>query len=159
MKKILISIMLVLLLSGCGSNNNKNDNDVIDYKKDIIIEKTEDTIDDVGLSVKVDSFYYKNNSSTVNLIVKNNNDYDIYIGTYSVMVYDKDDKLLGVYTLNMNTTIKSGEETNQMFSTNEDYSSASKFEYVFDDTKRMQKFNLFYKKTRQLVFLFFILRN
>lgn len=137
MKKILISIMLVLLLSGCGSNNNKNDNDVIDDKKDIIIEKTEDTIDDVGLSVKVDSFYYKNNSSTVNLIVKNNNDYDIYIGAYSVMVYDKDDKLLGVYTLNMNTTIKSGEETNQMFSTNEDYSSASKFEYVFDDTKRM----------------------
>ena len=137
MKKILISIMLVLLLSGCGSNNNKNDNDVIDYKKDIIIEKTEDTIDDVGLSVKVDSFYYKNNSSTVNLIVKNNNDYDIYIGAYSVMVYDKDDKLLGVYTLNMNTTIKSGEETNQMFSANEDYSNASRFEYVFDDTKRM----------------------
>ena len=137
MKKILISIMLVLLLSGCGSNNNKNDNDVIDDKKDIIIEKTEDTIDDVGLSVKVDSFYYKNNSSTVNLIVKNNNDYDIYIGAYSVMVYDKDDKLLGVYTLNMNTTIKSGEETNQMFSANEDYSNASRFEYVFDDTKRM----------------------
>ena len=53
------------------------------------------------------------------------------------MVYDKDNKLLGVYTLNMNTTIKSGEETNQMFSANEDYSNASRFEYVFDDTKRM----------------------
>lgn len=137
MKKILISIMLVLLLSGCGSNNNKNDNDVIDDKKDIIIEKTEDTIDDVGLSVKVDSFYYKNNSSTVNLIVKNNNDYDIYIGAYSVMVYDKDDNVLGIYTLNMNTTIESKQETNQMFSAGEDYSNASKFEYVFDDTKRM----------------------
>lgn len=137
MKKLIISIMLVLLLSGCGKEVNKSDSDVKDNKKDIIIEKNEDTIDDVGLSVKVDSFYYKNNSSTVNLIVKNNNDYDIYIGAYSVMVYDKDDNVLGVYTLNMNTTIESKQETNQMFSTGEDFSNASRFEYIFEDTKRM----------------------
>ena len=137
MKKILLCLMFVLLLSGCGKDVNTNNEKVLEDKKDINITQKEDTVGDTGLSVKIDSFYYKDNSSTVNLIVKNNNDYDVYIGEYSVMVYDKDNKLLGVYTLNMNTTIKSGEETNQMFSTNEDYSNASKFEYVFDDTKRM----------------------
>ena len=137
MKKIIISIMLILLLSGCGKEVNKSDSDVKDNKKDITIEKAEDMIDDVGLSVKVDSFYYKDNSSTVNLIVKNNNDYDIYVGAYSVTVYDKDDNVLGIYTLNMNTVIESKKETNQMFSANEDFSSAFRFEYTFDDTKRM----------------------
>lgn len=137
MKKIILCFMFVLLLSGCGKDVNTNNEKVLEDKKDINITQKEDTVGDTGLSVKIDSFYYKDNSSTVNLIVKNNNDYDIYIGAYSVMVYDKDDKLLGVYTLKMDVTIKSGEETNQMFSTNEDYSSASKFEYVFDDTKRM----------------------
>ena len=129
--------MFVLLLSGCGKDVNTNNEKVLEDKKDINITQKEDTVGDTGLSVKIDSFYYKDNSSTVNLIVKNNNDYDVYIGEYSVMVYDKDNKLLGVYTLNMNTTIKSGEETNQMFSAKEDYSNASSFEYVFDDTKRM----------------------
>lgn len=137
MKKILLCLMFVLLLSGCGKDVNTNNEKVLEDKKDINITQKEDTVGDTGLSVKIDSFYYKDNSSTVNLIVKNNNDYDVYIGEYSVMVYDKDNKLLGVYTLNMNTTIKSGEETNQMFSANEDYSNASRFEYVFDDTKRM----------------------
>ena len=137
MKKILLCLMFVLLLSGCGKNVNTNNEKVLEDKKDINITQKEDTVGDTGLNVRIDNFYYKDNSSTVNLIVKNNNDYDVYIGEYSVMVYDKDNKLLGVYTLNMNTTIKSGEETNQMFSTNEDYSNASRFEYVFDDTKRM----------------------
>ena len=137
MKKILLCLMFVLLLSGCGKDVNTNNEKVLEDKKDINITQKEDTVGDTGLSVKIDSFYYKDNSSTVNLIVKNNNDYDVYIGEYSVMVYDKDNKLLGVYTLNMNTTIKSGEETNQMFSAKEDYSNASSFEYVFDDTKRM----------------------
>lgn len=131
MKKIILCFMLILLLSGCGKKQ------IIETKKDIEIIKKEDTVGNTGLSVKIDSFYYKDNSSTVNLIVKNNNDYDIYVGEYSVMVYDKDDKLLGVYSLKMDVTIKSNEEINQMFSSNEDYSSASKFEYVFDDTKRM----------------------
>lgn len=131
MKKIILCFMLILLLSGCGKKQ------IIETKKDINITQKEDTVGNTGLSVKIDSFYYKDNSSTVNLIVKNNNDYDIYVGEYSVMVYDKDDKLLGVYSLKMDVTIKSNEEINQMFSSNEDYSSASKFEYVFDDTKRM----------------------
>ena len=137
MKKILLCLMFVLLLSGCGKDVNTNNEKVLEDKKDINITQKEDTVGDTGLNVRIDNFYYKDNSSTVNLIVKNNNDYDVYIGEYSVMVYNKDNKLLGVYTLNMNTTIKSGEETNQMFSAKEDYSNASSFEYVFDDTKRM----------------------
>ena len=137
MKKILLCLMFVLLLSGCGKNVNTNNEKVLEDKKDINMTQKEDTVGDTGLNVRIDNFQYKDNSSTVNLIVKNNNDYDVYIGEYSVMVYDKDNKLLGVYTLNMNTTIKSGEETNQMFSAKEDYSNASSFEYVFDDTKRM----------------------
>ena len=114
MKKILLCLMFVLLLSGCGKDVNTNNEKVLEDKKDINITQKEDTVGDTGLNVRIDNFYYKDNSSTVNLIVKNNNDYDVYIGEYSVMVYDKDNKLLGVYTLNMNTTIKSGEETNQM---------------------------------------------
>lgn len=132
MKKIILCFLIAVMLCSCSKNINKEET-----INNINIDGNGEYTTDSGISAKIDKFYYKDNSSTVNLIVKNNNDYDVYIGEYSVMVYDKDNKLLGVYTLNMNTTIKSGEETNQMFSANEDYSNASRIEYVFDDTKRM----------------------
>ena len=115
------------MLCGCGNKTDK--------LKDIDISEGSEYTTDSGISVKVDKFYYNDNSSTVNLIIKNNNDYDVYIGKYDVMVYDKDNTLIGSFTPNFNEVLKASSETNQMFSVNDDYSNAYKFEYIFDDVK------------------------
>ena len=59
MKRILLCLMFVLMLSGCGKDVNTNNEKVLEDKKDINITQKEDTIGDTGLNVRIDSFYYK----------------------------------------------------------------------------------------------------
>lgn len=113
---------MLFMMCSCG----KSDSGILDDGK---------YTTDSGIYVYVDSFSYEDGYSIVNLILKNNNDYDVYIGDYIVNVYDKDDKLIGVFNPNFDDVLKSGESTNQMFSTEADYSKAYRFEYKFDDVK------------------------
>lgn len=127
MKKYILCLIMVFMLCGCGNK--------IEERVDIDISDGSEYTMDNGISVKVDKFYYMDSSSTVNLIIKNNNDYDVYIGKYDVMVYDKDNTLIGSFTPDFSDVLKANTEINQMFSVNDDYSDGYKFEYVFDDVK------------------------
>ena len=51
MKKILLCLMFVLMLSGCGKDVNTNNEKVLEDKKDINIKQKEDTIGDTGFNV------------------------------------------------------------------------------------------------------------
>ncbi|MGN1341629.1 MAG: hypothetical protein ACI4VL_00165 [Bacilli bacterium] len=132
MKKIILCFLIAVMLCSCSKSINKEET-----INNINIDGNGEYTTDSGISVKIDKFYYKDNSSTVNLLIKNNNNYDIYIGKYDVMVYDKNNKLIGIFTPNLNTVIKANTETNQMFSVANDYSRAYKFEYIFDDVKKI----------------------
>ena len=132
MKKYILCLIMLLTLCSCGMDNKSNLD--IDINSGISYDDK-----DNGISTRVDKFYYKDNNSTMNLIIKNNNDYDVYIGKYSILVYDKDDKLIGSFNPEFNEVLPSGKETNQMFSTEADYSDAYKLEYVFDDVKENTK--------------------
>ena len=132
MKKYILCLIMLLTLCSCGRNNKSNLD--IDINSGISYDDK-----DNGISTRVDKFYYKDNNSTINLIIKNNNDYDIYIGKYSILVYDKKDKLIGSFNPEYNEVLPGGKETNQMFSTEADYSDAYKLEYVFDDVKENTK--------------------
>lgn len=131
MKKIILCFLMIFMLCSCAKDLKKEE------VTNININVNKEYTTDSGISVKIDKFYYKDNSSTVNLLIKNNNDYDIYIGKYDVMVYDKNNKLIGIFTPNLNTVIIANTETNQMFSVADDYSRAYKFEYIFDDVKKI----------------------
>lgn len=122
MKKFILCLVMLFMMCSCG----KSDSGILDDGK---------YTTDSGIYVYVDSFSYEDGYSIVNLILKNNNDYDVYIGDYIVNVYDKDDKLIGVFNPNFDDVLKSGESTNQMFSTEADYSKAYRFEYKFEDVK------------------------
>ena len=132
MKKYILCLIMLLTLCSCGRNNKSNLD--IDINSGISYDDK-----DNGISTRVDKFYYKDNNSTINLIIINNNDYDIYIGKYSILVYDKKDKLIGSFNPEFNEVLPGGKETNQMFSTEADYSDAYKLEYVFDDVKENTK--------------------
>ena len=62
------------MLCSCSKSINKEET-----INNINIDGNGEYTTDSGISVKIDKFYYKDNSSTVNLLIKNNNDYDIYV--------------------------------------------------------------------------------
>lgn len=125
MKKYVLCLVMLFMLFGCGKNDNDININIKDSGKYTVS----------GIDVTVDKFYYENGSSNVDLIIKNNNSYDIYIGEYKVNVYDKDGNLVGTFNPSFDDVLKAGDSVNQMFSMAADYSNGYRFEYVFDDVK------------------------
>lgn len=124
MKKILLTLAVLLLLTGCGSTKEIEKN----ITSDNIVK--EEVIDNV--TVKVDKFYYKEGYTTMNLIIKNNKEESIYIDTYKVNLYDKENNLIGVFNPKFDNIIKSEEEVNQMFSIEGDYQNTDRISFEFN---------------------------
>lgn len=124
MKKILLTLAVLLLLTGCGSTKEIEKN----ITSDNIVK--EEVIDNV--TVKVDKFYYKEGYTTMNLIIKNNKEESIYIDTYKVNLYDKENNLIGVFNPKFDNIIKSKEEVNQMFSIEGDYQNTDRISFEFN---------------------------
>ena len=124
MKRYILCLIMVFMLCSCGKNDNN-----------INIKDDGDYTTSSGIGVTVDKFYYEDGSSNVDLIIKNNNSYDVYIGNYVVNVYDKNDNLVGTFNPNFDDVLKAGGSVTQMFSTKDDYSDGYRFEYIFDDVK------------------------
>lgn len=131
MKKIILCLLTILLLVGCTKNKNEENN-----KVNITSNELEKTVLNEGISIKIDKFYYTDGYTTINLLITNNNDYDVYIGTYEVLVYDKDNNLLGIFNPVFNDNLESKTETNQMFSMEGDLSEAFSIEYKFNELRK-----------------------
>lgn len=132
MKKVVVSLFIVLLLSGCFKQNKEVN--VENIKVNNKVEK----IEDKGISLELDEFYYKDGYSTINLSITNNNDYIVYIGSYKVYIYDDKDNLIGMFNPKFESNINNGDTMKQMFSTQVDFSRASKVEYEFNDIEKVE---------------------
>lgn len=134
MKKIILCLFMILVLAGCDKETSKNSDKIINI--DINDKEKKDVID--GVTIELDNFNYKDGYSTVNLLITNNNDYMVYIGSYKVLVYDKDNNLIGTFNPNFDSSLIAGAKTNQMFSVQEDYTKAYRIEYKFDDIQKIE---------------------
>lgn len=132
MKKIILCLLTILLLVGCTKNKNEENN-----KVNITSDELEKTVLNEGISIKIDKFYYTDGYTTINLLITNNNDYDVYIGKYEVLVYDKNHNLLGIFTPIFDDNLESKTETNQMFSMEGDLSEAFSIEYKFNELRKV----------------------
>lgn len=131
MKKIIYSIMIIILLTGCAKKNNnivKNNIDIDTADKEIY----------ENVNIKLDKFYFQEDYTTINLIITNDNDYTINIGNYKVLVYDKENNLIGEFNPNLEENINPHSSTNQMFSIQDDLKGANKIEYEFTDITKIQ---------------------
>ncbi|MDD6272426.1 MAG: hypothetical protein PUA90_02765 [bacterium] len=136
MKKITIIIFSIFLLVGCNSKKEEvpeNNNAINDIK----INNKVENITPKGITVEVKEFYYKDGYSTVNLSITNNNDYSVYIDSYIVYVYDKEDNLLGIFNPKFDSTINKGDTANQMFSTNIDFTNSDRIKYEFNNIEKI----------------------
>ncbi|MGM9877017.1 MAG: hypothetical protein ACI33S_00045 [Bacilli bacterium] len=136
MKKITIIIFSIFLLVGCNSKKEEvpeNNNAINDIK----INNKVENITPKGITVEVNEFYYKDGYSTVNLSITNNNDYSVYIDSYIVYVYDKEDNLLGIFNPKFDANINSGDTANQMFSTNIDFTNSDRIKYEFNNIEKI----------------------
>lgn len=131
MKKITIILFIASLLVGCTrykeeiqSNNIKIDDKI-------------ETITDKGITIELDEFYYKDGYSTINLSITNNNDYLVYIDNYKVYIYDDKNNLIGMFNPKFDTTITGGDTVKQMFSTEVDFTKASKIKYEFNNIEEV----------------------
>ena len=132
MKKILIVIVILLLLTGCNKKKLDKENEITDndLKSEVLLENE-------GLQLKIDKFSYEDNYTTVNIIVTNNNDYDIYIESYEVYVYDKNNTLLGKLVPKFDSIIEKKEKTNHMFGAEINLSNAHHIDYKFINIKKL----------------------
>ena len=131
MKKIIYSIMIIILLTGCAKKNNnivKNNIDIDTADKEIY----------ENVNIKLDKFYFQEDYTTINLIITNDNDYTVNIGNYKVLVYDKENNLIGEFNPNLEENINPHSSTNQMFSIQDDLKGATKIEYEFTNITKIQ---------------------
>ena len=131
MKKIVLSLFMILVLVGCTKEKNK------DQIANIDINNSKEEVEYENINIRLDSFTYKDGYSTINLLITNNNDYEVYIGNYTVKVYDEKDNLIGIFNPTFDSNIKPGYQTNQMFSVEADYRSAYRIDYEFNDIQKI----------------------
>lgn len=132
MKKVIVSLFIILLLSGCVKQGKEV------KVENIKVDNEVEEIENKEISLEIDEFYYKDGYSTINLSITNNNDYIIYIGSYKVYLFDDKDNLIGMFNPKLGSNINNGDTIKQMFSTQVDFSKATRVEYEFVDIEKVE---------------------
>ena len=112
MKKILLSLLVVLVLvSGCSLSGSKNNDDKKEEEQEQIISSFGDeTID--GISISGFNMLYQNSQTSIAAKVKNTTNSDVKIKRIEFTLYDENDKQMmtepGFFYLDV--TLAPGEE-------------------------------------------------
>ena len=133
MKRILLSLLVVLVLvSGCslsGSKNNDKEEDKKEEQEQIISSFGDETID--GISISGFNMLYQNSQTSIAAKVKNTTNSDVKIKRIEFTLYDENDKQMmtepGFFYLDV--TLAPGEEKNVSHNVSGNVVAAKKITY------------------------------